>query len=105
MTLTLCVLRGRGRTFRVIKLAMYTEHSREKATLSTRVCVCVSGHSGSWGLELWQTVGVRQAGGYVHIRTCGKGLGRPQKHCWDHLRGFKQPGWALTSGSLHVPLL
>lgn len=34
--------------YKAIKLAMYTEHSREKATPGTGV----SGHSGSWGLEL-----------------------------------------------------
>lgn len=66
-------------------------------------CVQAQGELGS-GAQAGG-VGVRLAGGAVHVRTCGKGLGRRPKHCWGHLQGFKQPGWALTSGSSQVPPL
>lgn len=60
-----------GWAFRAKKLAMYTEHSREKGGPSTRV----SGHSGSRGLEVrW---GPCVAGRCVHVRTCREELGPP----------------------------
>lgn len=80
-TLTPCVLRGRVGAFGAIKLAIYTQHSREKATPSTRM----SRHSGSWGLELG---GPWVVGRCMHIRTCR----RWQKHCWGYLQGG-EVGW------------
>lgn len=59
-TLTPCVLRGRVEAFGAIKLAIYTQHPREKATPSTRM----SRHSGSWGLEL-----TRDRGRWVGVCT------------------------------------
>ena len=46
--------KGRMGAFGAIKLAMYTEHSREKATPR----VHVSGHGGSWALEFRRTAGL-----------------------------------------------
>lgn len=51
---------GRVRGFGAIKLAIYTQHSREKATPSTRM----SRHSGSWGPEL-----TRDRGWWVGVCT------------------------------------
>lgn len=76
-TLTPCVLRERA-----IKLAMYTQRSREKATPSTR------GHSGNWGLELGEDMQGKGSGGGRNIAgaTCrlqaawldGQALGPPR---------------------------
>lgn len=79
-TLTPCVLRERA-----IKLAMYTQRSREKATPSTR------GHSGNWGLELGG--GPCVAGRWTHVRTC-RGRARAAAETSLGLpAGFKQLGW------------